>query len=133
MAKLTVLYDGNCVLCRTSANRLRRHDPTSRVELLDLHDPSISERFPQVDLDKAMRLMQAVDANGRVSSGVDAWVEVGRVLPGWRAVAWLLKIPGIHAVAGWFYAWVARNRYRWNREACVDGSCSLHGHAPDSS
>lgn len=130
MAELTVLFDGHCSLCRASADRLRRHDPGRRVELLDLHDPSVAERFPQVDLEKAMRLMQAVDTAGRVSSGVDAWVEVGRALPGWRAFAWLLKVPGIHAVAVWLYGWVARNRYRWNHEACADGSCSLHGRAP---
>ena len=101
--------------------------------MLDLHDPSVSQRFPQVDFDKAMRLMQAVDTSGRVSSGIDAWIEVGQTLPGWRTFAWLLKIPGIHAVAGCGYGWVARNRYRWNREACADGSCSLHGHPPGNS
>jgi predicted DCC family thiol-disulfide oxidoreductase YuxK len=128
VAELTVLYDGHCVLCRASAERLRRHDPGRRIELLDLHDPSVPERFPQVDPETAMRLMQAVNTAGRVLSGVDAWAEVGRTLPGWRAAAWLLQVPGIHALAGWIYGWVARNRYRWNQEACAEGSCSLHGH-----
>lgn len=132
MTEVTVLYDGNCALCRASAERLRRHDPQSRIELLDLHDPSVPQRFPQVDPEKAMRLMQAVDRQGRVSSGVDAWSAVGRALPGWRAAAWLLKLPGIHGLATRVYAWVARNRYRWNREACADGSCTLHSHPPDN-
>jgi len=128
LAELTVLYDGKCALCRASAERVRRHDREHRIELLDLHHPSVASRFPQVNPEKALRLMQAVDAAGRVSSGVDAWAEVGRALPGWRAAAWLLDAPGIHALAGWAYGWVARNRYRWNRQACADGSCSVHGH-----
>lgn len=132
MAELTVLYDGNCALCRASVERLRRLDRRHRIELLDMHDPSVSGRFPQVDREKALRLMQAVDAAGHVSSGVDAYAEVARTLPGWRAAAWLLRAPGIHGLAGWVYGWVARNRYRWNREACADGSCAVHGHASEN-
>ncbi len=126
MAKLTVLYDGACNLCRASVNRVRRMDPRGRIELLDLHDASIPARFPQVDIGEAMRLMQAVDPAGRVYSGADAWARIGLALPGWNLLAWLLLVPGIHFVARHFYGWVARNRYRWNREICEDGTCALH-------
>lgn len=126
MADLTVLYDGNCGLCRASAARVRQIDPRGRIELLDLHDPSVASRFPQVNFDEAMRLMQAVDGAGRVYSGVDAWARIGKGLPGWKVLAWLLLVPGIHFVAQRVYAWIARNRYRWNRELCKDGACAVH-------
>jgi predicted DCC family thiol-disulfide oxidoreductase YuxK len=126
VAELTVLYDGMCVLCRAGADRVRRMDRNHRIALVDLHDPDVPTRFPQVDLEKALRLMQAVDARGRVLSGVDAWVAICRTLPGWKPAAWLLQIPGIHALAGAAYGWVARNRYRWNQAACADGSCAVH-------
>lgn len=132
MAKLTVLFDGACGLCRASVARLRRMDRGGRIELLDLHDPSAAVRFPQVNREEAMRLMQAVDAQGRVFSGVDAWARVGLVLPGWKLVAWLLLVPGIHFIARQVYAWVARNRYRWNQDLCADGSCSLHTDAGET-
>jgi predicted DCC family thiol-disulfide oxidoreductase YuxK len=108
-------------------------DPRARIELLDLHDASVAGRFPQVDIDEAMRLMQAVDPRGRVYSGADAWARIGLALPGWRLVAWLLLVPGIHFVAQHLYAWVARNRYRWNREVCEDGTCALHVKATSTS
>ena len=81
-----------------------------------------------------MRLMQAVDPKGRVYSGVDAWARVGLSMPGWKLIAWLLLIPGIHFVADRIYAWVARNRYRWNRELCTNGTCAIHtgSSRPDS-
>ena len=126
MAELTVLYDGACNLCRASVARVRRMDPRSLIELLDLHDPAVPVRFPQVNIKEAMRLMQAVDRRGRVYSGADAWARIGLVLPGWKWAAWLLLVPGIHFVAQRFYGWVARNRYRWNRELCEDGTCALH-------
>ena len=128
LAELTVLYDGACALCSAGAASVRRRDRHGRIELLDLHDPQVLTRFPQINHTEAMLLMQAVDKNGRVYSGVDAWARIGQALPGWNLVAWLLYVPGIHFIARAIYAWVARNRYRWNRKACADSSCSLHSH-----
>jgi len=132
MAELTVLYDGNCGLCRASVARLRRINRDGHIELLDLHDPRVSARFPQVNREEALRLMQAVDSAGKVYSGVDACARAGLALPGWKFIAWLLLVPGIHYVASKIYAWVARNRYRWNRKLCADGSCSVHTGHPKS-
>ena len=126
MAELTVLYDGACNLCRASVARVRGMDSRGRIELLDLHDASVSARFPQVNQEEAMRLMQAVDPRGRIYSGADAWARIGLALPGWKLLAWLLLVPGIHFLARHLYAWIARNRYRWNRDVCVDGTCALH-------
>jgi predicted DCC family thiol-disulfide oxidoreductase YuxK len=99
MTDLTVLYDGSCSLCRASVNRVRPFDTRGRIEFLDLHDPSVVTRFPQVDREAALRLMQAVDVGGRVWTGVDAWTRIGRLLPFWNLVAWLLLVPGVHAAA----------------------------------
>jgi predicted DCC family thiol-disulfide oxidoreductase YuxK len=126
MADLTVLYDGTCSLCRASVARVRPFDSRGRIEFLDLHDPFVPQRFPNVDPEIAMRWMQAVDGQGHIFNGVDAWARVGLLLPGWNLLAWILLVPGIRWTAGKIYGWIARNRYRWNREACADGTCSLH-------
>ena len=126
MAELTVLYDGSCSLCRASVARVRPFDKRRRIEFLDLHDPSAPQRFPLIDRDAAMRWMQAVDPNGRVSSGADAWARIGALLPGWNLLVWILLLPGLHWLAVKVYAWIARNRYRWNRSVCSGGTCALH-------
>ena len=126
MADLTVLFDGSCNLCRASAARVRRFDHANRIEFLDVNDPVALQRFPQVNREEALRWMQAVDSNGKVFSGSDAWARIGSRLPGWKLVAWLLLVPGIRWLAGKIYAWIARNRYRWNRELCEDGTCRVH-------
>jgi len=126
MPHLTVLFDGSCSLCRASVARTRRFDRDKRIEFLDLHDLQAAVRFPQVNREEAMRLMQAVDLNGHVFAGVDAWARIGRLLPGWNLIAWILLVPGIHWLAAKIYAWIARNRYRWNRTACADGTCGVH-------
>ena len=126
MVELTVLYDGGCSLCRASVARVRHVDTRQRIEFLDVHDPSVKERFPQVDADVALLWMQAVDANGHIYSGADAWAHMGMLLPGWNLLAWILLLPGVHWIAARVYQWVARNRYRWNRDVCADGTCALH-------
>lgn len=126
MPDLTILFDGHCALCRASAARVRRFDSRGRVELLDLHKPSVSQRYPKIDRDEAMKWMLAVDSKGHIHSGADAWARVGMLLPGWKFVAWILLVPGIRLLAKKIYAWIARNRYRWNRTVCNDDSCSVH-------
>ena len=126
MPELTVLYDGSCSLCRASVARLQRFHTRGRIELLDLHEPSVETRFPQIDRDAAMRLMQAVDARGKVWSGSDAWARIGLLVPGWKLLAWLLLVPGVRLIAARAYGWVARNLYRWNAAQCADGTCSVH-------
>jgi predicted DCC family thiol-disulfide oxidoreductase YuxK len=126
MAELTVLYDGACSLCRASVARVQRFDARERIAFLDVHDPSAIERYPQIDKEVALRWMQAIDGRGRMWSGVDAWARIGQLLPGWNLLAWVLMVPGVHWIAAKIYLRVARNRYRWNRAACADGTCSLH-------
>jgi hypothetical protein len=69
-----------------------------------VHDASVPGRFPQANLDEAMRLMQAVDPAGRLYSGVDAWARVGLTPPGWKLIVWLFLVPWIHFAAQHFYA-----------------------------
>ena len=126
MTDLTVLFDGSCNLCRASAARVRRFDRAKRIEFLDVNDSVALQRFPQVNREEALRWMQAVDSDSKVFSGSDAWARIGSRLPGWKLIAWILLVPGIRWFAGKFYAWIARNRYRWNRELCEDGSCRVH-------
>ena len=123
---LFVFYDGACSLCRASIAPVQRLDAHQRIEFLDLHDPAAQKRFPEIDRELAMRWMQAVDARGRISSGVEAWARIGLRLPGWRYLSWILLVPGIRWLAVKIYSWIARNRYRWNRDLCSDGTCSVH-------
>lgn len=121
--RLAVLYDGHCRLCSGTATRLQHLDCDGRLELIDLHRAEVAVRFPYLDRRRAMQEIQAVDATGRIYTGVDAFARIGARLPRWRRIAWLLRIPILHGIAGLVYRWVARNRYRWNRNACRDGVC----------
>jgi len=95
------------------------------LELVELDQPSVRQRFPEIDGEEAMRWMLAVDRKGRVYRGADAWVQIGLLLPGCGLLARLVRLPAVHGAAVKVYAWVARNRYRSNRTACADGSSGV--------
>lgn len=107
-----VVYDGACGFCRRQVERIRRQDRHDQFEYLPRDAPELPRRFPQLegmDFNKGMRL---VDADGRVFVGADAAHAIARRLPFWRRIAWLYRVPGIHAAARGIYGWIAANRRR---------------------
>ena len=113
MAASILLYDGDCGVCTrlsrvvTTTVRRRREDfAVSAYQDADL--PSLGLTPEQCD--EALRW---VDARGRVSSAQDA---VARVLLAgklpFKPLGALILLPGVNALAGVVYRWVALNRHR---------------------
>lgn len=114
MPAATLLYDGDCGVCTrlsrtvTTTVRARRDDfvVTAYQDVDDLEALGLSARA----CDEAL---QWVSASGRVSSAQDA---VARVLLAGRPVVKplgaVMLVPGVNALAGVVYRWVALNRHR---------------------
>jgi predicted DCC family thiol-disulfide oxidoreductase YuxK len=68
-----------------------------------------------------------VNADARVFGGAEAvarTLATRGVLGAW---GYLYYVPGLRQLAGWTYAWVARNRYRFmGRTDCASDACALH-------
>jgi len=123
--KSVVVYDGECAFCRGQIARIRRWDRLGLFEYLPRQTPGITDRFPALahqDFNTGMRLILP-DQTIRV--GADAVHEIARRLPRWRWLAWLYRIPGLHALARAAYAWVAAHRQslgpRCDSEGCGVG------------
>lgn len=114
----TVLYDGNCPLCRASVTRLRHRDAEGTLRFLPTQDPAVAEEFawlPSEALDGSLHL---VGPNRETWEGAAAVERMMRLLPGWRRGAWLFHLPWARPLVRRVYRWVARNRYRLG--------CGLH-------
>ena len=114
MAHPVLVFDGDCGMCtrsaRFAARRLRPApdaydvDPSQRLDL-----PSLG--LTQAECDEAL---QWVAADGRVSSGQDAVARMMLASRLWaRPLGAALLLPGVNALAGVVYRWVARNRHRF--------------------
>ena len=108
-----LVFDGDCAFCTSSARvvaeRLRRSPADFAVEPwqhLDLAALGLTEA-------RCVEAVQWVGADGEAAGGEAA---IGRALlasrPWVRPVGALLLLPGVRAVAGVVYRWVARNRHR---------------------
>jgi predicted DCC family thiol-disulfide oxidoreductase YuxK len=105
----TLIFDGDCGFCTTSAGWAKRIVPGADVVAWQLTD---LERFG-ITPEAADAEIQYVDVDGRVSGGAAA---IARLLVSrgalWGVLGRVALLPGVRAVAAWVYRWVADNRYR---------------------
>jgi predicted DCC family thiol-disulfide oxidoreductase YuxK len=110
LVRTTLIYDGDCGICTRLAGfagrRLRPRAEVRASQELDLAAYGVTDA-------QCAEALQLVTAEGRVYSAQDA---VARLLlisrPLWRPAGLVLLLPGVNALAGVAYRWIARNRYR---------------------
>ena len=101
---ITVFYDGKCRLCCKEINYYMRLDKQGRVHWVDITvtmDELESRGISQSD---ALLYLHALDNNGMLNVGVDAFALMWRHLPGWRMLSTLVNLP--------FVKWIAQHAYR---------------------
>jgi predicted DCC family thiol-disulfide oxidoreductase YuxK len=103
--KLALLYDGSCAMCTEGVNQACRFDNTGNLEPIDLFDPAVRARFPDLKLENLVKELHVVDETGHVYRGARAVNEILRRQNGLRSwLAYLWYIPG--------YAWLAERQYQ---------------------
>jgi predicted DCC family thiol-disulfide oxidoreductase YuxK len=124
-AAYTMLYDGNCRICRSQAQTIAGYNDDGLIEVLDMNTPDARARFPQVTPAMAQREMHLVAPDGTLYRGAEAVRETLLRLPALRGLGELMRLPGAMGLARPLYAWVARNRYLLGGrvESCEDGTC----------
>lgn len=132
--QLTLFYDGSCPLCVAEMRALSAFDSKGCLNLVDLGEADVEQRYPEIDRVAAMRILHAELDRGDGNlperlMGLDAtrwaWKLVNR--KPWIAV---LRWPLIRPIADQFYLLFARHRYRISflltgRKRCEAGVCDL--------
>ena len=92
-AGLTVLYDGACPLCRREIALYQGLPSSQPLAFADVSDTALP--LP-ADATRAqlMARFHVRQADGRLLSGARAFLALWAVLPGWRWLAWLGRVPG---------------------------------------
>jgi predicted DCC family thiol-disulfide oxidoreductase YuxK len=105
----TLVYDGECGLCRQAVDLLRRWDRAQVLRFVPFQDGAAVARF-EIELPALRAAMHLVLPDGRVYAGADAVPELLRLLAGKRWLAPLFGVPGVLPFARRAYAWIARRR-----------------------
>ena len=100
---VTVLYDGACPLCRREIGLYRGLQPTTPVCFADLSDASLP--LPtDATREQLLARFHVRGADGQLLSGAQAFLALWAVLPGWRWLERVGRVPGA--------AWLMERVYR---------------------
>src|SRR4051812_15682655 len=113
--KIQAFYDGECPICSREVAYARRRDARGCMEWVDISRADFDAARFGLDPRKVNEALHVRMPDGRVLVGVDAAVQVMRVLQRSfvaKVLVWILKVPGMMSVARVYYRWFARNRYR---------------------
>lgn len=121
-----LIFDGHCKFCRANIWWLAKIDQ-GKVAYISLHDPQVTERWPDLTYDQMMQQIYLVDHDGNKHGGAAALRFLSRKLVALWILAPLLHIPGSLPLWQFCYKSIARIRYRFGRvEDCDNGTCSIH-------
>src|SRR2546422_7905248 len=95
----TLIYDGECGMCRALVARLAVWDREHRIALVPFQDEAVVTRFG-IGLPALAAAMHLVLPDRRVSAGADAGPGVLRLVPGpKRWLRLVVSVPGGRALA----------------------------------
>lgn len=122
-----VIFDGECVFCRSQVARLARWDRAGQLAFVSLHDPVVAERYPDLTHDQMMQQMYLVDRSGNRHGGAAAFRYLSRKMPRLWLLAPLMHIPFTLPLWQWCYRQVAKRRYKIaGKQACDGDTCEVH-------
>ena len=122
-----VIYDGQCVFCRSQVERLNRWDGKNRLSFLSLHDDQARHLCPDLSHDQLMEQMYIVTRSGHRYGGAAAARYLTRRLPRLWLAAPVMHIPFTLPIWQWMYMKVAERRYRLSgKDDCESGTCEIH-------
>lgn len=126
---LTVYYDGLCRVCAHEISIYRKRDREARVRWVDIMDPHFSALTEGLDPEKVHVEMHAKRSDGSLAIGVEAFVEIWKVVPGFAPLAKVASQNWMKPVLRAGYRAFTRVRPYLPRKAggvdCEDGSCAV--------
>lgn len=121
-----LLYDGECVFCRRSRDRLQWLLRDDGLGYLSFRGPGVLDRFPGVTEHACELGLQLITTDGTVYSNAEAAVRSLLRRP-WFAAAWLYYLPGLRQIIDATYRWVAVHRFGISGRSseCKDDVCVI--------
>ncbi len=128
---LAALYDGKCLICRSTCGAMRSLDWLRRIEFIDVHEAAWQDHYPKLTLERLMAEIHVIDETGQVFAGFAGSRRMLREVPLGAPLWLLLQLPGMERIGRRAYRFIARRRYRVNEllgkapSDCGDGGCEL--------
>jgi predicted DCC family thiol-disulfide oxidoreductase YuxK len=127
---LRIFFDGSCSLCAAEMAVYQGKEHAGRLQFVDISAAEFDPTPYGITLAAFMHEMHAIDLEGHVYRGVDAFRAIWQAFPAstrYGLLGALVALPGVHLLARATYWCFARLRRYLpkSRAACRDGSCRL--------
>jgi predicted DCC family thiol-disulfide oxidoreductase YuxK len=111
--RMRVIYDGQCAFCCQAVLLVSLLDFFRRVELIPAKEESKWRKHaPQLQKrELALAMYATTGKDMKPVAGMDAFCEIGKVVPALAPLLWLAAIPGVRPLGRRVYAWVSASRY----------------------
>ena len=125
---LKVYFDGLCPLCSREIDYYRTKNGASAIGWIDITQPGFDAVSEGLDPALVHRYFHVKDQSGKVTSGIDAFIEIWSRIPALKLWKTASSLPGARPVMKLGYALFARVRPwlpRRRRNSCSDEACAL--------
>jgi predicted DCC family thiol-disulfide oxidoreductase YuxK len=126
--QLTVYYDGACHLCSREIDHYRKVDRDGQLRLVDISAAEFRAEAVGLDAEQVQKVMHVRLADGTLATGLQAFIAIWQVLPGFGRLAKLAQAPVLNPLMrGGYRAFAAIRPYlpKRARPDCPDGSCKV--------
>jgi predicted DCC family thiol-disulfide oxidoreductase YuxK len=109
---IKVFYDGKCGLCSREINHYRKIAPDGIFEWQDITENFDGLTKQGISLSEGLKLLHAMDNNGKIHIGVEAFILIWEQLKRWKVLAILISLPVIKQIANYVYTAFADWRFK---------------------
>ena len=132
---LQIFFDGSCSVCAGEMEVYLGKEHGGRLLFVDISAPEFDPSPYGITLDAFMYEMHAIDREGRVYRGVEAFRAIWQAFPAstrYGLLAALVSLPVVDFLARLAYRGFARTRKYLpkNRAECKDWTCRLGKDGP---
>lgn len=130
---LKIFYDGACSVCAGEIEHYRRKDQGGLLLPVDISAADFDPQTYGIPMSAFMFELHAIDREGTVYRGVDAFWAIWRAFPGsplFRALGTLVTLPILRSFARLGYRGFARIRPWLPKKPsdCTSGNCNIGRH-----
>jgi predicted DCC family thiol-disulfide oxidoreductase YuxK len=122
----TIYFDGLCQLCSREIDMFRRRVTDSSLVYVDIAADNFDAAAHGVDPVLVHKTMHVRNEHGQLVTGVDALIAMWEMVPGFRWLAWLTRLPVLKQlswVGYWVFAWIRPKLPKRKRATCDTGTC----------
>lgn len=132
---LKVFFDGSCMVCAAEMTSYLRKEHAGRLQFVDISASEFDPTPYGISLKTFMYEMHAIDREGHVYRGVEAFRAIWLAFPAstlYGLLGFLIALPGVHLLARFAYWCFARIRKFLPKKhgACRYGTCELDKNHP---